>query len=142
MPIFEATHSMEMAGDFDTSETIRGFENMEPLPVHAPPPQHDAHRAASVIQGYYNFGRELPQESLEERQFNARNVRMVDLTAMDVGLHDDAMSQLKVKFKNDRSVGVSFHVKDDSSDDEEGSKLLEGKKRNSKSQHRSYLHSF
>lgn len=127
MPIPEASHSIEFAGDLNTNETIRDFDDLEQLPLYAPPPQQHSAHAASVIQGYYNFGREIPQESLEERQFNARNVRLVDLTAMDVGLHDDAMSQLKVKFKDDRSVGVSFHVKDTSDDEDEGSKLLEGK---------------
>jgi len=110
----------------DIVEHIEGLDgrDFEPLALYSPPPTMSPAQTAAVVQGYYNFGNERPS-SIEESLNRAQKVQTVDLTAAEVGLMGDAVSNLKVKFKDDRSVGVSFHVNDDS-DDEEGTLLLEG----------------
>lgn len=120
----------ELSGtSVDNVEHIEGLDgdvrDFEQLAVFAPPPQLSPSQTAAVVQGYYNFGTEGRLDLAEDIVSNVRKVHIVNLQPADVGLSGDALSLLKVKIKDERSVGVSFQVNDES-DDEEGTVLLEG----------------
>ena len=78
--------------------------------------QPTAAQTAAVVQGYYNFGVELHREDFASAAAAVR-AQTIGLSAAEVGM-GDTVSNLKVKLKDERFVGASFEVNDESDEDD------------------------
>lgn len=111
MPLPEVPESVEVTAMM--SETA---------PAQAPTTAVEAH-VTRAIDGYYNFGTDVRAENAQAMLEQNKVAATVELPPDVVNM--DSVSNVKVRINREKPVGISFHIHDDS-DDEQSTNLPEG----------------